>query len=150
MDIFPTGKSLIFLLYYGYCMYRRGFFFSHMGWLMVRKHPDVRIKGKTIDLSDIEQDAFIMFQKRYYTFIFVYRFHKLYVCPYTLCLHRYYLWIMPMLTFVLPTIALQYFLNETFAAAFFSGSLLKFMWTSHLVWAVNSVAHYFGDRPYDK
>lgn len=24
----------------------RGFFFSHMGWLMVRKHPEVREKGK--------------------------------------------------------------------------------------------------------
>ena len=24
---------------------RRGFFFAHMGWLMLKKHPDVREKG---------------------------------------------------------------------------------------------------------
>jgi stearoyl-CoA desaturase (delta-9 desaturase) len=32
---------------------RRGFFFAHVGWLLVRKHPDVIMKGKKIDLSDL-------------------------------------------------------------------------------------------------
>ncbi|XP_018058472.1 PREDICTED: acyl-CoA desaturase-like [Atta colombica] len=26
---------------------RRGFFFSHIGWLLIRKHPDIVIKGHT-------------------------------------------------------------------------------------------------------
>lgn len=43
----------------------RGFFFSHMGWLMVKKHPDVKLKGKTIDMTDLKQDPIVMFQKRY-------------------------------------------------------------------------------------
>lgn len=43
----------------------RGFFFSHIGWLMVRKHPDVFEKGKTIDMSDIEMDPYAMFQKKW-------------------------------------------------------------------------------------
>lgn len=43
---------------------KRGFFFSHIGWLMVRKHKDVLIKGKTVDLSDLEADPVVMFQKR--------------------------------------------------------------------------------------
>ena len=44
---------------------RRGFFFSHMGWLLVRKHPMVRQKSKIIDLSDLEADKIVMFQKRW-------------------------------------------------------------------------------------
>lgn len=44
---------------------QRGFFFSHIGWLMVRKHPDVIAKGKGIDMSDLERNSYVMFQKRY-------------------------------------------------------------------------------------
>lgn len=32
---------------------KRGFFFSHMGWLMCKKHDEVKRKGKGIDLSDL-------------------------------------------------------------------------------------------------
>ncbi|RZC35556.1 FA desaturase domain containing protein, partial [Asbolus verrucosus] len=42
---------------------KRGFFFSHMGWLLVRKHKDIFIKGKTVDMSDLEADPVVMFQK---------------------------------------------------------------------------------------
>lgn len=44
---------------------RRGFFFSHIGWLMLRKHPDVIRKGATIDMSDLERDPLVVFQKKY-------------------------------------------------------------------------------------
>lgn len=43
---------------------KRGFFFSHIGWLMCRKHKDVIEKGKTIDMTDLERDWVVMFQKR--------------------------------------------------------------------------------------
>lgn len=43
----------------------RGFFFSHVGWLLVRKHPDVREKGKGIDMSDVLADPIVRFQRRY-------------------------------------------------------------------------------------
>lgn len=43
---------------------RRGFFFAHMGWLMCRKHPDVKAKGKLIDMSDLRADPVVMFQKK--------------------------------------------------------------------------------------
>lgn len=42
----------------------RGFFFSHMGWLLVRKHPEVFSKGKTVDLSDLEADVVVRVQRR--------------------------------------------------------------------------------------
>lgn len=48
----------------------RGFFFSHIGWLMVRKHKDVAFKGKTIDMSDLEKDWVVMLQKRLVVLVF--------------------------------------------------------------------------------
>jgi fatty-acid desaturase len=36
---------------------KRGFFFSHVGWLLCKKHPDVISKGTTIDLSDLSFDC---------------------------------------------------------------------------------------------
>lgn len=41
----------------------RGFFFSHVGWLMSRKHPKVKEYGQKMDMSDLEADKYIMFQK---------------------------------------------------------------------------------------
>lgn len=42
----------------------RGFFFSHMGWLCCKKHPDVLKHGKKIDMSDLEGDRMIQIQRR--------------------------------------------------------------------------------------
>lgn len=41
------------------------FFFAHVGWLLVKKHPDVREKGKGLDFSDLYADKIVMLQKRY-------------------------------------------------------------------------------------
>lgn len=43
---------------------RRGFFFAHVGWLFTTPHPDVVAKRKAVDMSDLEADAIIMWQKR--------------------------------------------------------------------------------------
>lgn len=42
----------------------RGFFFTHYGWMLLRKHPDVKEKGKKVDTSDLDADPLLMFQKR--------------------------------------------------------------------------------------
>lgn len=39
-----------------------------MGWLMKRKHPLVSEKGKIIDMSDLEANKLIMFQKKYVSY----------------------------------------------------------------------------------
>jgi stearoyl-CoA desaturase (delta-9 desaturase) len=44
----------------------RGFFFSHIGWLMCKKHPDVKKYGRKVDMSDLERDPIVMFQHKYY------------------------------------------------------------------------------------
>lgn len=43
----------------------RGFFFSHIGWLMCKKHPDVRKFGAKVDMSDLENDPVCRFQRKF-------------------------------------------------------------------------------------
>ena len=43
---------------------KRGFFFSHIGWLMCKKHPDVKTYGAKVDMSDIENDPLLKFQRK--------------------------------------------------------------------------------------
>lgn len=47
---------------------RRGFFFSHVGWLFLKKHPDVIEAGKKIDISDVTNDRLLQFQKKFVLF----------------------------------------------------------------------------------
>lgn len=49
----------------------RGFFFAHIGWLLVRKHPDVIEKGKKLELSDLKADKVVMFQRRWAEYFLV-------------------------------------------------------------------------------
>lgn len=105
---------------------QRGFFFSHMGWLMVKKHPDVRRRGKTVDLSDLEKDWVVMFQK------------------------KYYLILMPLFCFLLPPLIPWYFWGETWSNSFYVCSILRYTLSLHFTWLVNSAAHIWGMKPYDK
>ena len=43
---------------------RRGFLFSHIGWLVLTPHPEVEEKRKAVDMSDLEADPIVMWQKR--------------------------------------------------------------------------------------
>ena len=43
---------------------RRGFFFSHIGWLFVRKHRDVIEKGRKLDVTDLLADPVVRFQRK--------------------------------------------------------------------------------------
>jgi stearoyl-CoA desaturase (delta-9 desaturase) len=104
---------------------KRGFFFSHVGWLLCRKHPQVKEKGKQIDLSDLWADPILRFQKKYYNFL------------------------MPLISFVMPTVVPMYFWNETFGNAF-CVNLFRYALTLNATWLVNSAAHMWGDKPYDR
>ena len=50
---------------------KRGFFFSHMGWLLVKKHPDGKAKGNTLDYSDLENDPVLRFQRKYVSTVLI-------------------------------------------------------------------------------
>lgn len=104
---------------------KRGFFFSHVGWLLCRKHPDVKEKGKQIDMSDLWADPILKYQK------------------------KYYLILMPLICFVMPTLVPIYFWGETFKNAFFV-NLFRYAFTLNASWLVNSAAHMWGQKPYDR
>lgn len=103
----------------------RGFFFAHVGWLLVRKHPEIKAKGKEIDMSDLYADPILVFQ------------------------HKYYLIVMPLIAFILPTVVPMYFWGETFSSAFYS-NLFRYAFVLNATWFVNSAAHFFGNKPFDK
>ncbi|RWS25460.1 stearoyl-CoA desaturase 5-like protein, partial [Leptotrombidium deliense] len=105
---------------------KRGFFFSHMGWLCVRKHKDVLEKGKTVSCEDLLQDPVIVFQKKYF-------------------------WIMSFIVcFLIPTLIPIYCWNETCLTSFMIAFLARYCCSLHVTWLVNSAAHMFGYRPYDE
>jgi len=105
---------------------KRGFFFSHVGWLLVRKHPDVVAKGKGIDCSDLLRDPVVVFQK------------------------KYYIPLMLLFNYILPTVLPHYFWGESLFTSYFICALFRYVFTLHNTWAVNSFAHMYGNRPYDK
>ena len=47
----------------------RGFFFSHMGWLMCKKHPDVKKFGAKVNMTDLESDPLLAFQHKWVNFV---------------------------------------------------------------------------------
>lgn len=105
---------------------RRGFFFSHCGWLFVKKHPDVIEAGNRIDYSDLRNDVFVEFQRKQWS------------------------WMMPLFCFILPTFIPYYFWNERLLYAWLIPTCLRYILVLNFTWCVNSVAHIWGHKPYDK
>jgi stearoyl-CoA desaturase (delta-9 desaturase) len=103
---------------------QRGFFFAHMGWLMCKKHPDVKKFGPRVDMSDLESDKLVMFQ------------------------HKYYIPLALFFGFFLPNFLVMWY-GEPFVNAW-HGNIFRYLVVLHMVWCINSVAHYYGNKPYDK
>ncbi|CAL1678949.1 unnamed protein product [Lasius platythorax] len=103
----------------------RGFFFSHIGWLMVRKHPDIISKGVTINMSDIEQDPIVIFQRKWYPYL------------------------MALCCFIVPMLVPMWAWDESLWYAWHM-ALARYAINLNGTWSVNSVAHIWGVRPYDK
>ncbi|CAO4367553.1 unnamed protein product [Caenorhabditis nigoni] len=103
---------------------RRGIFFAHMGWLLVRKHPQVKIMGAKLDMKDLEKDPVLDFQRRNYI-------------PLVL-----------LFCFILPTVIPVFFWNETVFIAFYTAATFRYCFTLHATWCINSAAHYIGWKPY--
>ncbi|XP_023663858.1 acyl-CoA desaturase-like [Paramormyrops kingsleyae] len=104
----------------------RGFFFAHIGWLLVRKHPDVIEKGQRLELSDLKQDQVVMFQRKHYK-------------PSIL-----------LMCFIFPTVVPWYLWGESLWLAYFVPGLLRYALVLNATWLVNSAAHMWGNRPYDQ
>ncbi|OQR76067.1 acyl-CoA Delta(11) desaturase-like [Tropilaelaps mercedesae] len=104
----------------------RGFFFAHVGWLMCKKHPEVFRKGKAVDCSDLLQDPVIRFQRRWYV-------------PLT-----------AVLCFYLPSVLPYHMFGESYWNAFFVSTMTRYVFSLNFTWLVNSAAHLWGNKPYDR
>ncbi|CAG0922657.1 unnamed protein product, partial [Notodromas monacha] len=104
----------------------RGFFFAHIGWLLCKKHPEVKSRGKNVDLSDLLEDPVVYYQKKFYPLLIV------------------------VICFGMPVLVPWYFWNENVIFSFFICVCLRYCVTLNLTWLVNSAAHIWGNKPYDK
>ncbi|XP_015431650.1 PREDICTED: acyl-CoA Delta(11) desaturase-like [Dufourea novaeangliae] len=105
---------------------KRGFFFSHAGWLLCRKHPDFVQRVQEIDMSDLKDNSILAFQRKYYRIL------------------------MPLLCFVMPTAVPVLCWGETLTNAYFIAGILRYTFTMHVSGLVNSAAHLYGNKPYDR
>ena len=103
---------------------KRGLFFAHIGWLLVQKDAKVIEAGKKLDLSDLEADPVVMFQRRFAT-----------LCAIVWC-------------FVVPTLVPALCWGENWLNAYMVPGVLRYVSLLHATWLVNSVAHTHGTRPY--
>ncbi|KAL0880082.1 hypothetical protein ABMA27_002574 [Loxostege sticticalis] len=103
----------------------RGFFYSHIGWLMTKKSDEVIKQGKTVDMSDIYSNPVLCFQKKY-------------AVP-----------LIGAFCFVLPTLIPMFYWGETLNNAWHL-NILRYVAVLHVTFCVNSVAHKWGYKSYDR
>jgi len=104
---------------------KRGFFFAHMGWLFLTKHPETLKAGREMDFSDLLEDPVVYFQKK--------------LDP----------WFALVMCFLMPAQVASYFWGESFWNAFLIAGVFRYCFVLHCTWLVNSAAHFYGDHPYD-
>ncbi|KAM4809835.1 stearoyl-CoA desaturase 5 [Rhinophrynus dorsalis] len=105
---------------------KRGFFFAHIGWLFVRKHKEIVEKGKKLNLQDLLDDPVVMFQRKYYKTSVI------------------------LMCFTIPSVVPWYFWGESLWNSYFLAAILRYTISLNVAWLVNSAAHLYGNRPYDK
>ncbi|MBV8146675.1 MAG: fatty acid desaturase [Gammaproteobacteria bacterium] len=98
---------------------RRGFWFSHIGW-MLREYPSGREDFSNI--PDLRKDRLLAFQ------------------------HRYYVPLAVGLNFGLPLAAGLLF-HDVLGMLILAG-VLRLVWSHHVTFFINSLAHMWGSRPY--
>ncbi|TGZ53155.1 Acyl-CoA Delta(11) desaturase [Temnothorax longispinosus] len=95
---------------------------AHVGWLFTTPHPDVVAKRKAVDVSDLEADSIVM----------------------------YYIPLFALLTIALPVAIPCYLWSESLWVSFWVNFNLRFCINLNIAFSVNSVAHMWGQKPYDK
>ncbi|ODN04089.1 Acyl-CoA Delta(11) desaturase [Orchesella cincta] len=103
----------------------RGIFFTHIGWTMIKEHPQVTEKEKTIDFSDLHNDPVVAFQHKYFRIFDLILYHAMPI------LIPYYLW--------LPSLYMCVCVNY-----------LRFVISYNTSSLGNSVAHTWTRKPYQK
>ena len=102
----------------------RGFFFAHIGWLLLKKHPDRVEVESQLDYTDLWADPLVRIQHKCDPFFAV----PAILSP---CLVACYGW------------------NESVSNSIFVVGCLRYCFVLHVTFLVNSAAHLWGDHPYD-
>jgi stearoyl-CoA desaturase (delta-9 desaturase) len=98
---------------------RRGFWFSHIGW-MLREYPSG--KPDFSNIPDLKRDPMLAFQ------------------------HRHYLALLLLANFGLPLLAGLIF-HQLLGMLLLAG-FARLVWSHHVTFFINSLAHMWGTRPY--
>lgn len=104
---------------------KRGFFYSHVGWIMLKKHPEVKRRIKEHDFSDIYNDPVLTIGEKYFI-------------PLGLTL-----------SIIIPTLVPVYYWNETWKTALWA-VFLRYSIGANVTGTINSFAHFYGSKPYDR
>ncbi|KAF7732108.1 hypothetical protein EC973_006363 [Apophysomyces ossiformis] len=99
----------------------RGFFFSHMGWMLIQR-PKGRIGYA--DTEDLRKDALVRFQHKHYPSFALF------------------------MGFLFPTLVAAYGWADPWGGFFYAG-VLRLVLVHHATFCVNSLAHFIGETTYD-
>jgi len=103
----------------------RGFVYSHMGWLLVHRPEAVGLARRKVDMSDLKKDPVVMLQ------------------------HLADPWWNLLWCFVAPAIFAAHAFGETAWNGFLYAGVLRYVFTLHCTFSVNSIVHQYGPSPYD-
>lgn len=103
----------------------RGWFFAHIGWLLQKKHPKVLERGKKLDLTDLQTDPVLIFQRRHYLPLAV------------------------SFGLLIPSGICCLFCGEPLSMSLMLG-IWRYVHSLNCTWFVNSAAHIWGTQDYDK
>ncbi|XP_059047389.1 stearoyl-CoA desaturase 5-like [Achroia grisella] len=107
---------------------RRGFWFAHVGWLVLTPHPAVENRRIALQKTslDLMADPVVRIQKM----IFIPSFG--------------------LLNIILPVWIPWYYWNESLLISFVISFVTRFTITLNVAYCVNSFAHLWGNKPYDR
>jgi stearoyl-CoA desaturase (Delta-9 desaturase) len=100
---------------------RRGFWFSHMGWMVFNQNP--KLKART-DISDLTSDPLVRFQ------------------------HKHYVYLLLLCGYILPGLIAKFGWND-FAGGLVYAGVLRMLFVHQSTFCVNSLAHWIGEQPFD-
>lgn len=100
---------------------RRGFWYSHLVWMLLKPNPKYRARA---DISDLTCDWVVKFQ------------------------HKHYLSIMLVMSYILPTLIAGIFWGDYWGGFIYAGIIRAFI-IQQATFCVNSLAHWIGTQPFD-
>ncbi|ODV97449.1 hypothetical protein PACTADRAFT_49160, partial [Pachysolen tannophilus NRRL Y-2460] len=100
---------------------RRGFWYSHIGWMLTKPNPRYRARA---DISDLTDDWIVRVQ------------------------HRHYLLIMIFMSLIFPTLIAGLCWGDYLGGFIYAG-IIKIFVIQQATFCVNSLAHWIGAQPFD-